>query len=75
MCSRGGVLTWRMRNTWSLLSGQGPASSLNCPAIDILEFQLAGDDSPIALHWGRGHLPPASKGGSQPNSASDSTQE
>ena len=64
-----------MRNTWSLLSGQGLTSSLNCLAIDILEFQFAGDESPIALPWGRGHLPPASKGGSQPNSASDSTQE
>ena len=29
-CGREGLLTWRMRTIWS---GQGPASSLNCPAI------------------------------------------
>ena len=30
MCGRQGLLTWRMRTIWS---GQGPATSLNCPAI------------------------------------------
>ena len=30
-----GLLTLRMRNMWS---GQGPASSLNCLAVLILEF-------------------------------------
>ena len=51
-----------------LLSGQGPASSLDCPAIrtwnlefghDILEFLSTGNDPPIA-HPGGAHLPPAS---------------
>ena len=48
-------------------SEQGPASSLNCPAILVLEFQAIGNESPIALLWGRrrgwgcwGHLLPAS---------------
>ena len=30
-----------------LLSGQGPASSLSCPPIDILEFQSTGYESPF----------------------------
>ena len=36
-----------------LLSGQGPASSLNCPAILILEYRSTGIESPIA-YPGRG---------------------
>ena len=54
----------KMRTMWSV---QGPASSLNCPAILVLEFQAIGNESPIALLWGRrvgwgcwGHLLPAS---------------
>ena len=42
-------LTWRMRNMWS---GQGPAFSLNYPAILVLEFWPSGNESPIALPWG-----------------------
>ena len=49
MCGQGGLLTSKMRNT---CSGQGPPSSLNCPAILVLEFQSTGDDSPIDLCWG-----------------------
>ena len=30
----------------------GPASSLNCPACLLLEFQSIGNDSSIALPWG-----------------------
>ena len=48
MCGRRGLLTLRMRNTWS---GQGPASSLNCSAIAVLEFQSTGNESPVALPW------------------------
>ena len=29
--------------------GQGPASSLNLPAVLVLEFRSTGDESPIAL--------------------------
>ena len=36
MCGPGSLQTSRTRNTWS---GQGPASSLNCPTIPVLEFQ------------------------------------
>ena len=50
LCSQGGLLTSRMRNS-DLLSGQGPISSLNCPAVDILEFRSTGNASPIALLW------------------------
>ena len=46
MCGWGGLLTLRMRNMWS---GQGLASSLSCPAIDILEFWSPGDESPVTL--------------------------
>ena len=35
MCGQGGALTSRMGTVWS---GQGPASSLICPAILLLEF-------------------------------------
>ena len=65
MCSQGGLLILRMRNMWS---AQGPGSSLNCPAILILEFQSIGNESPIALLWGvvpwvgqQWHLPSASR--------------
>ena len=37
-------------------SGQGLASSLNCSAIPILEFQSAGNEPPISLHWGMGGI-------------------
>ena len=50
-------MTSSMRNIWS---GQGPASSLNCPAILFLEFWSLGNEFPIALLW-ETHLPPASK--------------
>ena len=46
MCGQGGLLTSRTRNMWSR---QGPASSLNHPAVLVLEFQSIGDASPIAL--------------------------
>ena len=36
------------RNMWS---GQGPPSSLNCPAILILEFRSTGNESRIVLPW------------------------
>ena len=43
------------------VSGQGPASSLNCPAIVILEYWSTGNKSSIAYPGGgEGHLPPAS---------------
>ena len=48
-CGQGGLLTSRIRNMWS---EQGPAFSLNCPAILILEFQSTGNESPIALPCG-----------------------
>ena len=32
-------------------SGQDSASSLNCPASLILEFQSIGNESPITLPW------------------------
>ena len=46
------------RNMWS---GQGPPSSLNCPAILILEFRSTGNESQIVLPWaeigwGRGRV-------------------
>lgn len=34
------------------LSGQGPDSSLNCPAILVLGYWSTGDKSPITLSWG-----------------------
>ena len=48
MCSPRGLLTSRLRNTWS---GQGPAFSLNCPAILVLEFWPIGNEFPVALSW------------------------
>lgn len=42
----------------------GPAASLSCPAVPILEFQATGSESPMALAGGSGGgrapLPPAS---------------
>ena len=37
-----------MRNVWS---GQGPASSLICAAIFVLELQSIGNESLVALLW------------------------
>ena len=47
-----------------LLSGQGPASALDCPATDILEFLSTGNELKL-LSLGRvvvvvGDLPPVS---------------
>ena len=42
-------MTLGMRNMWSV---QGPASSLNCPAILVLEFWSMDNESPIAFPWG-----------------------
>ena len=53
---QGGLLTSGMRNMWS---EEGPASSLNCPAILVLEFWPSGNESPIAL-LGVTPVPPAS---------------
>ena len=36
----------RIRNMWS---GQGPAFSLNCSAILVLEFWCIGSESPVTL--------------------------
>ena len=52
MCSRLGLLTSGMRKMWSLLSGQGPSSSLDCPAVLILEYQSRRKESPSAFPWG-----------------------
>ena len=49
MCGKGGPLSLGLRNMWSV---QGPASSLNCPAILVLEFQSLENESPVALPWG-----------------------
>ena len=51
MWGQGGLPTLRMRNMWS---GKGPASSLNCPAILVLELWFKGNKSPVTLPWGRG---------------------
>ena len=48
MCCWEGPLTSRMRNMWS---GQGPATSLHCPALLILEFRFTGNDCLIGLPW------------------------
>ena len=45
----GGSLAFGMRNTWYV---QASASSLNCPAILVLEFLSIENESPIALSWG-----------------------
>ena len=44
---------------WSV---KGPASSLKCPAILVLEFLSVEKESPIALLRWREDLPPASRG-------------
>ena len=64
-------LVWKSRFPWlegweicGLLfsSGQGPASSLGCTAIDILEFLSTGNKlKSLSLWVSGGHLPPASK--------------
>ena len=60
MCGWGGLLTLQMRNMWS---GQGLASSLDHPALDILEFWSTGNESPVTLPlWGGVRLPPAPRG-------------
>ena len=51
MCSLGGLLTPRVISMWP---GQDPASSFNCPAILIEEFQSTGDERPIIFPWKRG---------------------
>ena len=54
MCGWGGLLTLRMRN----LSGQGLASSLNCPDILVMDCQSTGSECPITLPGqGRSQLP------------------
>lgn len=55
ICAQGSLLTSRTRNIWS---GQGLASSLNCPDIG-LEFQSIENEFPIALPL-RGMFPSAS---------------
>ena len=46
------------RDMWSV---QGPASSLNCPAVLVLEFQSIENKSDgFSLGGWLGHLPPAS---------------
>lgn len=47
---------------WSpfLLFGQGPASSLDCPAMDILEFLSIGNKLQLLTLGGQGSLPPTS---------------
>ena len=61
MCvAKGGLLiSSGMRDMWS---GQGPASPLDCPATDILEFLSTGNELKL-LSLGRvvvvgGDLPP-----------------
>ena len=51
ICGQEDLLTLRMRNIWSK---QGPASSFNCLAILILEFQSMRNKAPIALPCARG---------------------
>ena len=53
MCGWGGLLTLQMRNMWS---GQGLASSLDHPALDILEFWSTGNESPVTLPCGVGSV-------------------
>lgn len=53
------LLISRKRNMWF---GQEPSSTLNCPAVLVLEFLSMGNGSPVTL-LGLGvreHLPPAS---------------
>ena len=65
MCGLGSLQTSRTRNAWS---GQGPASSLNCPTIPILEFQSTWNEwisnlftlgTRVGVDGGGRHLPPA----------------
>lgn len=51
MRGQGDLLTSRTRSMWS---GLGPAFSLNCPAVLVLEFWAIGNESPIALSCGLG---------------------
>ena len=46
MCSPEGLLNFENVEyvVFYLLPGQGPASSLDCPAIDILEFLSTGNE-------------------------------
>ena len=59
--SREVSLTSRMRNMWSFISylGRAQASSLDCPAIDILEFLSTGNEFQLFTLGGT-HLSPAS---------------
>ena len=61
MYGQGSLLT--SRNMWS---EQGPAASLNCPAVLVLEFPSIENESPIALLWGA-HLPLAFQQSPQSN--------
>ena len=53
----GGLLTLGMRNMWFV---QGTASSLNCSAILVLEFQNRENVSQLLYHGEGAHLFPAS---------------
>lgn len=44
-----------------LLSVQGPAMSLDFPAINILELLSTGNELQLLTSGGEGHLPPASR--------------
>ena len=44
-----------------LLSVQGPAMSLDFPAINILELLSTGNELKLLTSGGEGHLPPASR--------------
>ena len=48
ICGQGGFRTSGIRDMWS---GQGPASSLNCPVILVLESGSIENESPVALWW------------------------
>ena len=41
---RNKLLGFFKEKTFGLLSGQGPASSMDCPAIDMLEFLSTGNE-------------------------------
>ena len=53
MCGQGGLQTLRIRNMWS---GQGPASSLNCPAVLVLQFQSTGWNKSPVIYLGKGPI-------------------
>ena len=59
MCSRGGLLDFENGEyvVFYSLSGRGPASSLDCPAIDILAFPSTGNELQL-LTLGPIHLLP-----------------